>query len=91
MQAAESSFDGIAFHCYEGNVTDQTTFTSQYPNTPIYLTECTGDIGTDFWSDVKVSGPLVFCVCALITLMWTVVYWEWVSAILPHSYDEIDG
>jgi O-glycosyl hydrolase len=32
MQQAESAFDGVSFHCYQGSVSDQASFTSQYPN-----------------------------------------------------------
>lgn len=32
MQQAGSAFDGVSFHCYEGNVTEQAYFTSQYPS-----------------------------------------------------------
>jgi hypothetical protein len=32
MQQAGSAFDGVSFHCYQGSVSDQASFTSQYPN-----------------------------------------------------------
>ncbi|EGN97618.1 glycoside hydrolase family 30 protein [Serpula lacrymans var. lacrymans S7.3] len=53
MQQAGSSFDGVSFHCYEGAVSDMSSFTSQYPSKEVYLTECTGTIGSDWWSDIK--------------------------------------
>jgi len=53
MQQAENSFDGVSFHCYEGAYTDQASFTSQYPDKEVYFTECTGTLGSDWWSDIK--------------------------------------
>ncbi|KAG1740173.1 glycoside hydrolase family 30 protein [Suillus paluster] len=53
MQQAESAFDGVSFHCYEGSVSDQASFTSQYPNKEVYFTECSGVLGSDWWSDIK--------------------------------------
>ncbi|EIW76813.1 glycoside hydrolase family 30 protein [Coniophora puteana RWD-64-598 SS2] len=53
MQAAESSFDGVSFHCYEGTYEEQANFTSQYPDKEVYFTECTGTLGSDWWTDIK--------------------------------------
>ncbi|KAG7448583.1 glycoside hydrolase [Guyanagaster necrorhizus] len=53
MEAAGDAFDGVAFHCYAGNVTEQDTFHTQYPDKEIYFTECTGSLGSDWWSDIK--------------------------------------
>ncbi|KAF9047180.1 glucan endo-1,6-beta-glucosidase [Hymenopellis radicata] len=53
MQAAPNAFAGVAFHCYGGSVGAQDTFHSQYPNKEIYFTECSGTIGSDWWSDIK--------------------------------------
>ncbi|OAX37370.1 glycoside hydrolase family 30 protein [Rhizopogon vinicolor AM-OR11-026] len=53
MQQAESAFDGVAFHCYQGSVDEQASFTSQYPNKEVYFTECSGTLGSDWWSDIK--------------------------------------
>ncbi|PBK71630.1 glucan endo-1,6-beta-glucosidase [Armillaria solidipes] len=53
MQAAGDSFAGVSFHCYSGDVTDQDTFHTAYPNKEIYFTECAGTIGSDWWSDLK--------------------------------------
>jgi len=53
MSSAGSDFSGVSFHCYVGSVSDQNTFHSAYPDKEIYQTECTGQIGTDWWSDLK--------------------------------------
>lgn len=55
MQDAESAFAGVSFHCYAGSVSDQQTFYNAYPNKNIYFTECTGEFGSDWWSDIKVG------------------------------------
>lgn len=54
MQSYSSVFDGVAFHCYSGNVGDQDTFHNQFPAKSVYFTECAGTIGSDWWSDIKV-------------------------------------
>ncbi|KAF7373313.1 Glucan endo-1,6-beta-glucosidase [Mycena sanguinolenta] len=53
MEAAPDAFDGVAFHCYAGDVTAQDTFHTAYPTKEIYFTECSGTIGSDWWSDIK--------------------------------------
>ncbi|KAJ6615380.1 glucan endo-1,6-beta-glucosidase [Mycena sp. CBHHK59/15] len=53
MQAAPNAFDGVAFHCYAGTVSQQDAFHAAYPTKEIYFTECSGTIGSDWWSDVK--------------------------------------
>ena len=53
MQANGSAFAGVAFHCYEGSYQQVASFTSQFPNAEVYLTECTGTVGSDWWSDIK--------------------------------------
>ncbi|KAK7029864.1 glucan endo-1,6-beta-glucosidase [Favolaschia claudopus] len=53
MQAAPNAFDGVAFHCYSGTVSQQDTFHNAFPNKDIYFTECSGTIGSDWWSDIK--------------------------------------
>ncbi|KAN0080276.1 glycoside hydrolase family 30 protein [Tylopilus felleus] len=53
MQQAGNAFDGVSFHCYEGTVSDQAEFTSQYPDKEVFFTECTGTLGSDWWSDIK--------------------------------------
>ncbi|KAG1839309.1 glycoside hydrolase family 30 protein [Suillus subalutaceus] len=62
MQQAGSAFDGVSFHCYQGSVSDQASFTSQYPNKEVYFTECSGTLGSDWWSDIKVFINNLFCV-----------------------------
>lgn len=58
MQQAENAFAGVAFHCYAGNETQQDSFHTQYPQKEIYFTECSGTIGSDWWSDIKVCAPI---------------------------------
>ncbi|KAJ7752198.1 glycoside hydrolase family 30 protein [Mycena maculata] len=53
MEDDGSSYDGVAFHCYAGTVSEQLSFYDAYPNKNIYFTECTGTIGSDWWSDIK--------------------------------------
>ncbi|CCM04938.1 uncharacterized protein FIBRA_07135 [Fibroporia radiculosa] len=53
MEDAASAFYGVSFHCYEGSVSDQETFYNAYPDKAIFFTECTGEIGSDWWSDIK--------------------------------------
>ena len=55
MQQAPDAFAGVAFHCYAGSVSQQDTFHTQFPKKEIYFTECSGVIGSDWWSDIKVS------------------------------------
>ncbi|KAJ7279111.1 glycoside hydrolase [Mycena rebaudengoi] len=53
MQQAGSAFAGVAFHCYAGSVDQQDTFHNAFPNKEVYFTECSGTIGSDWWSDIK--------------------------------------
>ncbi|KIK92142.1 glycoside hydrolase family 30 protein [Paxillus rubicundulus Ve08.2h10] len=53
MQQAGSAFDGVSFHCYQGSVSNQAEFTSQYPNKEVFFTECSGVLGSNWWSDIK--------------------------------------
>ncbi|KAJ7229239.1 glucan endo-1,6-beta-glucosidase [Mycena rebaudengoi] len=53
MQDDGESYNGVAFHCYSGNVGNQDMFHSAFPDKAIYFTECTGTIGSDWWSDIK--------------------------------------
>ncbi|KAI0631958.1 glycoside hydrolase [Trametes polyzona] len=55
MEDAASAFAGVAFHCYEGDVAQQDAFRHSFPNKEVYLTECTGIYGSDWWSDIKAS------------------------------------
>lgn len=57
MNNAANAFAGVAFHCYDGNVAQQDVFHSAYPGKEIYFTECTGQYGTDYWSNIKVRPP----------------------------------
>lgn len=68
MQQAESSLAGVAFHCYAGSVSDQDDFTSQFPNKEVYFTECTGEYGSDWWSDIKVRGPFACAPACFLSL-----------------------
>ena len=54
MEQAGNAFAGVAFHCYAGSVSDQNEFHTLYPQKEIYFTECSGTIGSDWWSDIKV-------------------------------------
>jgi len=55
MKLAPKSVDYMAFHCYDGDVSNQTVFHNAYPQTPIIFTECsqTGNEGSpnDFLND----------------------------------------
>ncbi|KAG8955840.1 hypothetical protein FRC04_006286 [Tulasnella sp. 424] len=53
MGKAGSSFAGASFHCYAGSVGAQTTFHNAFPNAEVHFTECSGTIGSDWWSDIK--------------------------------------
>ena len=57
MEDNGAAFDGVSFHCYAGSVGDQETFHNAYPDKNIYFTECSGTIGSDWWSDIKVGFP----------------------------------
>jgi len=55
MDLSPESIDYMAFHCYDGDVSNQTVFHNAFPNTPIIFTECsqTGNEGSpqDFLND----------------------------------------
>ncbi|PPQ69578.1 hypothetical protein CVT24_001378 [Panaeolus cyanescens] len=53
MQVGCEHFDGVSFHCYQGNVDQQGEFSTRYPSKEIYMTECSGIRGTDWWNDIK--------------------------------------
>ncbi|KAJ7035388.1 glycoside hydrolase superfamily [Mycena alexandri] len=53
MQDDGGSYDGVAFHCYAGSVANQDLFHNAFPSKNIYFTECSGTIGSDFWTDIK--------------------------------------
>ncbi|KAL0571110.1 hypothetical protein V5O48_010842 [Marasmius crinis-equi] len=46
-------FELYSFHCYAGSVSDQEQFHKAFPSKDIYFTECSGTIGSDWWSDMK--------------------------------------
>ncbi|OJT15176.1 Endo-1,6-beta-D-glucanase [Trametes pubescens] len=50
---AGNAFSGVAFHCYEGDVAQQSAFVNSFPDKEVYMTECTGVDGTDWWEDIK--------------------------------------
>ncbi|KZO93648.1 glycoside hydrolase family 30 protein [Calocera viscosa TUFC12733] len=50
---APNAFTGASFHCYAGNVQDQMSFYDAEPNYELYFTECSGTLGSDWWSDIK--------------------------------------
>lgn len=45
----------MSFHCYAGTVDEQNDFHNQFPTKEIYFTECSGTLGSDWWSDIKVN------------------------------------
>lgn len=49
--AAAEPFSGAAFHCYGGDVSNQTNFHNAFANTEIWLTECTGGGWAPKWQD----------------------------------------
>lgn len=53
MKVAGGAFDGVAFHCAAGSVGQQDAFHAAFPEKEIYLTECSGTLGTDWWGDTK--------------------------------------
>ncbi|KIM42591.1 glycoside hydrolase family 30 protein [Hebeloma cylindrosporum] len=53
MNKYGSAFEGVSFHCYAGSVRNQDIFHNAFPSKAIHFTECTGTIGSDWWSDVK--------------------------------------
>ncbi|KAJ6504441.1 glycoside hydrolase family 30 protein [Mycena vulgaris] len=53
MQSNGAAFDGAAFHCYAGSVSNQDSFHSAFPSKNIYFTECSGTLGSDWWTDIK--------------------------------------
>ncbi|KAJ3784561.1 glycoside hydrolase family 30 protein [Lentinula aff. detonsa] len=50
---APNAFEGVAFHCYGGQVSQTAAFSAQFPNIPMYQTECAGTPGSDWWTDVQ--------------------------------------
>ncbi|KAJ3927998.1 MAG: glycoside hydrolase superfamily [Lentinula lateritia] len=50
---APNAFEGVAFHCYGGQVSETAAFSAQFPDIPMYQTECAGTTGSDWWTDVQ--------------------------------------
>ncbi|KAF5325956.1 hypothetical protein D9611_000765 [Ephemerocybe angulata] len=67
MKVAGGAFDGVAFHCAAGSVGQQDAFHAAFPEKEIYLTECSGTLGTDWWGDTKVWLDLFQCVNVTLT------------------------
>ncbi|KZP16590.1 glycoside hydrolase family 30 protein [Athelia psychrophila] len=87
MEAANGAFDSVSFHCYQGTVDEQGDFQAKYPDIDIYQTECTGTIGTDWWSDIKwqmdnlmIGGPQYYAKTAA---MWNLALDGSGQPILP--------
>lgn len=53
MKSYGNAFTGAAFHCYEGSVRQQDDFADAFLDKEIYVTECTGTVGSDYWQDIK--------------------------------------
>ncbi|KAJ3709855.1 glycoside hydrolase [Lentinula raphanica] len=53
VEDAPNAFEGVAFHCYGGQVSETQAFSAQFPNIPMYQTECAGTPGSDWWTDVQ--------------------------------------
>ncbi|KAH9847929.1 glycoside hydrolase [Lenzites betulinus] len=53
LDDASTAFSGVAFHCYAGNFTQQDSFHNAWPSKEVYFTECTGEYGSDWWTDIK--------------------------------------
>ena len=56
---AYDAFAGVAFHCYIGKMANQDKWHNNFPDKELYFTECSGVPGSDFWSDIQVSDPLL--------------------------------
>ncbi|KAE9384951.1 glycoside hydrolase [Gymnopus androsaceus JB14] len=95
MEAAESAFDGVAFHCYGGTVDEQSDFYALYPSKEIYFTECSGTPGTDWWMDIKYSMDTLWigglANWARTGLMWNIAEDEAALPLLPTANDCVDG
>ena len=53
IEQANSQFAGVSFHCYAGDVDQQSNFRNTFPSKEVYFTECTGIFMTDWWSNIK--------------------------------------
>lgn len=50
--SASAYIAGSSFHCYNGNVSAQSTVRTAYPAKDIWFTECTGTVGSSFAGDL---------------------------------------
>ncbi len=48
---ANSYVNGVAWHCYAGDVSAQTTVRNAYPDKDVYFTECSGGAWESSWGD----------------------------------------
>lgn len=48
---AAAYIDGVAFHCYGGDVSAQSVLHQAHPDQPVYFTECSGGGWATDWSD----------------------------------------
>lgn len=48
---ANKYFDGIAWHCYAGDVSAQSKVQAQFPDKNVYFTECSGGEWAKDWND----------------------------------------
>ncbi|KIK56318.1 glycoside hydrolase family 30 protein [Collybiopsis luxurians FD-317 M1] len=94
IQSAPDAFDGVAFHCYQGAVADQDEFSSKFPSKEIYMTECSGTIGSDWWGDIKWYMDNLWIGAlehgAMAALMWNLALDDKGQPMLPES-DSCDG
>lgn len=80
MDDASSAFSGVAFHCYAGNFTQQDSFHNAFPSKEVYFTECTGEYGSDWWTDIKVRTSYISLPArSVLTSFLSVVHGEHVS------------
>lgn len=49
---ANPFIDGVAFHCYQGDVSAQGKVRDLHPDKKIYFTECSGTLGSSFAGDL---------------------------------------
>ncbi|KAJ7875298.1 glycoside hydrolase [Mycena olivaceomarginata] len=73
MQAAPNAFDGVAFHCYSGDVSQQDTFHAAFPTKEINFTECSGTIGRNFM--LKFFQPKFYQKMFFFGIQWSDIKW----------------
>lgn len=95
LQAAPNAFDGVSFHCYAGTVDEQQDFFNAFPDKEIFFTECTGTIGSDWWSDIKWYMDNIFIGAlnyySTTGLMWNLALDGEGDPLLPGSDSCTDG